>query len=89
MGGKPGFFEPKIMTDPKTLKIESVCKAKEIYELYKIYDQEYFKDKVLRILSKTLSVADLLNLYYSFDYFKMLAIKKVYNLNTYQEIEEY
>jgi len=89
MGGKPGFFEPKIMTDPKTLKIESVCKAKEIYELYKIYDQEYFKDKVLRILSKTLSVADLLNLYYSFDYFKMLAIKKVYNLNTYKEIEEY
>lgn len=88
-GGKPSFFDFKGMSDTKTLKIESVYKAKELYELYKIYDQEYFKAKVMTILNKTLSVADLLNLYYSFDYFKKLAIKKVYNTNSYDEIVKY
>ena len=37
-------------------------------------------------LDKTLSIADLLNLYYSFDYVKKLAIQRVYNLTNYQEI---
>lgn len=75
--------------DNRTLKIESVCKAKELYELYKIYDQEYFKSKVVEILDKTLTIDDLLNLYYSFDYFKKLAIKKVYKSDSYDEIVEY
>ena len=46
-GGKPGFFEFKSDNDLKHLKIESVRKAKELYELYKEYDKEYFKDIVL------------------------------------------
>lgn len=87
-GGKPSLFDFKI-GDLKTLKIESIYKAKELYELYKIYDQEYFKDKVLKILDKTLSVTDILNLYNSYDYFKKLAIKKVFNIKSYDEIVEY
>lgn len=87
-GGKTGFFDFK-SGDPKTLKIESIYKAKELYELYKIYDQEYFKDKVMLILDKTLSIADLLNLYYSFDYFKKLAIKRVFNTKSYEEVVSY
>jgi len=88
-GGKPSFFDFKGLTDSKTLKIESVYKAKELYELYKLYDQEYFKDKIMKILSKTLTISDLLSLYYSFDYFKKLAIKKVYNTKSYDEIVKY
>lgn len=87
-GGKISFFDFKA-NDSRTLKIESVCKAKELHELYKIYDQEYFKSKVMLILDKTLTIADLLNLYYSFDYFKKLAIEKVYKSNSYDEIVEY
>lgn len=87
-GGKISFFDFKA-NDSRTLKIESVCKAKELHELYKIYDQEYFKSKVMLILDKTLTVADLLNLYYSFDYFKKLAIEKVYKSNSYDEIVQY
>lgn len=87
-GGKISFLDFKA-NDSRALKIESVCKAKELHELYKIYDQEYFKSKVMLILDKTLTIADLLNLYYSFDYFKKLAIEKVYKSNSYDEIVQY
>ena len=64
-------------------------KAKELYELYAKYDEEYFKDQVKRILNPTLTVADVLHLYYSFDYFKKQIIQKVYKLTTYDDITRY
>lgn len=73
----------------KQLKLESIQKAKELYELYKKYDDEYFKDKVLKILNNTLTISDVLNLYYSYDYFKKLVIQGVYNINNYEEIIKY
>lgn len=88
-GGRPGFFEFKSDNDLKHLKIDSVRKAKELYELYKEYDKEYFKDRVLSILNSSITVADVLNLYYSFDYFKKLAIQKVYKITEYEEIIKY
>ena len=88
-GGKHSIFDFKSNVDVKKLKIESVYKAKELYELYKEYDQAYFKSQVLKILSNTLTISDLLHLYYSFDYFKKLAIQKVYKLKTYEEIIKY
>ena len=87
--GKPGIFEFKNDQELKNLKMESVLKAKELYELYKKYDEEYFDDQVMKILSPTMSISDLLNLYYSFDYFKKLAIQRIYRLNTYEEIINY
>ena len=87
--GKPGFFEFKSDNDLKHLKRESVIKAKELYELYKVFDEEYFKDKVMSILSNTLTIMDVLNLYYSFDYFKKLAISKAYNTTNFEEISKY
>ena len=88
-GGRPGFFEFKSDNDLKHLKIDSVRKAKELYELYKEYDKEYFKERVLSILNSSITVADVLNLYYSFDYFKKLAIQKVYKITEYEEIIKY
>lgn len=87
-GGRPGFFEFKSDSNLKQMKINSVCIAKELYELYGKYDKAYFKDKVLQILNNTISVSDVLNLYYSYDYFKKITIQRVYNLSTYEEIEE-
>ena len=86
-GGKQGIFKSNV--DVRKLKIESVYKAKKLYELYKEYDQAYFKVQVEKILSNTLTISDLLHLYYSFDYFKKLAIQKVYKLKTYDEIIKY
>ena len=87
-GGRPGFFEFNSDSNLKQMKINSVCIAKELYELYQKYDKAYFKDKVLQILNNTISISDVLNLYYSYDYFKKITIQRVYNLGTYEEIEE-
>ena len=73
----------------KKLKIESVSKAKELYELYKEKDEEYFKTKVLAILNKNTTVSDVLHLYYSFDYFQKLEIQNSYEINSYDEIIKY
>lgn len=88
-GGKPGLFTFKNDQELKNLKMESVLKAKDLYELYKKYDEEYFNDEVAQVLSNTMSISDLLHLYYSFDYFKKLALQKVYKLTTYEEVIEY
>ena len=69
--------------------MESVLKAKELYELYKKYDEEYFNFEVMQVLSNTMSISDLLNLYYSFDYFKKLELQRIYKLTTYDEVIEY
>lgn len=86
---KPGLFKVKSDVELKNLKMEAVLKAKELYELYKKYDEAYFNDEVMQVLSNTMSISDLLNLYYSFDYFKKIAIQKVYRLNTYDDVMKY
>lgn len=86
---KPGLFKVKSDVELKNLKMEAVLKAKELYELYKKYDEEYFNDEVMQVLSGTMSISDLLNLYYSFDYFKKIAIQKVYRLTTYDDVMKY
>ena len=72
----------------KNLKIDSVLKAKELYDLYKSYEQEYFKDKVSKVISPNITINDILRLYNSFDYFKKVSIQKVYELNEYDEVAE-
>ncbi len=84
-----GIFGSKNDNALKQLKIEAVKQAKELYELYKKFDQEYFKNKVLSILNNSLTISELLHLYYSFDYFKKMAIKKVFNITTYNEMKTY
>lgn len=87
-GTKNRFFEIKFEGNEKTLKTQSVKLAKELYDLYKEYDKEKFKVRVLSVLNSNITVSDVLNLYYSYDYFKKLAIQKSYNLSDYSEILE-
>jgi hypothetical protein len=87
--GGAGLFGIKNDSTLKQLKIDSVKQAKELYNLYKVYDKEYFKDKVLTMLNSSLTISELLHLYYSFDYFKKIAIKKVFNITTYDEMTKY
>ena len=88
-GGKFPFFEIKNEKNIKLLKTESIAKTKELYELYKTYDEKYFISKVLSNLNKNITIADVLHLYYSFDYFKKMAIQKAYETNSYDEIIQY
>ena len=88
-GGKFPFFEIKNEKNIKLLKTESIAKTKELYELYKTYDEKYFISKVLSNLDKNITIADVLHLYYSFDYFKKMAIQKAYETNSYDEIIQY
>lgn len=80
------FLMVKNLDQLKQLKMDSVNLAKELYSLYSEYNNEFFKQKVLSELDDTFTIAEFLNLYYSFDYFKKLAIKKVFNLNNYDDL---
>ncbi len=84
--GKLNFLDFKKGISSRQLKLDSLVLAKELYELYKQYDLEVFKRKVLTILNKVATVPELLNLYYSYDYFKKKTLEKVFKLTSYQEV---
>lgn len=84
-----GFLDFKENINLRQLKIESVGIAKSLYDLYKTYEQGCFNEKVLSILNKSLTISDLLHLYYSFDYFKKVAIKKYFEITSYSDITKY
>jgi len=88
-GGEPMLFDFTKGGAVKKLKIDSIKLAKELYDLYKIFDQEYFKEKVMEVLNDSLTVSDLLHLYYSFDYFKKMAIQTAFNTTIHEEIVKY
>lgn len=87
--GRPGLFEFKSDNDLNRLKRETVFLANELYQLYKSHDTEIFKEKIMDMLSHTLSISDILNLYYSHDYYKKITLQNVYNLKDYDTILKY
>lgn len=87
-GKKFGFLNFNSDARIEELKAEAVHKAKALAELYKKYEVEYFKDKVMKVLGPNFTISNLFNLYYNFEYFKKIVIKKVYKLNTYEEVVE-
>jgi hypothetical protein len=87
--GKVGLFKSSNDSALKQLKMDSIKQAKELYELYKSYDKEYFKSKVLSVLNSYMTISDVLHLYYSFDYFKKIALKKVFEITSYEDIIKY
>ena len=74
--------------DNRSLKIESVSEAKKLYALYKKYDDEYIKIKVLENLNINMTISEVLDIYYSFDYYKKLTIQNVFKLTSYNDIIE-
>lgn len=85
-GGSHLFMETKNESDIKMLKTDSIKMAKELHELYKNYENEYFKEKILNALYSSMTISEVLHLYYSFDYFKKESIEKVYNIVDYNEL---
>ena len=82
------FFKPK-EENLKNVKFESIKMANELCKLYDECINEYFNSKVMPQISESFAVADLLHLYYSFDYYKKTAIKKTYEIDNYDEIVKY
>lgn len=83
------LFNNKNEEATKKLKMDSIVLANELYTLYNNYNLENFKIKALSIVNNLLTLPELLHLYYSYDYFKKVAIKKVYNLTSYQDLVKY
>lgn len=86
---KSGFlFLKKDNTESmKTLKIESLKIAKELYDLYYEQETQQFENKILTLKDdELLLISDVVRLYYSFNYFKKETFKEIFNLTNYDEI---
>ena len=75
-------------SDNRALKVESISQAKKLYVLYKKYDDEYIKSKVLSVLNINMTISEVLDLFYSFDYYKKNTIQKVFELKSYNDVIE-
>lgn len=75
-----------ILNDNKKLKLKANLKAKELYDLYKKLDFLKFKYKVKKLISSTMTVSDVLHLYYSYDYFKKKMIEDAFQISDYDEV---
>lgn len=84
-----GKIESKNSEHLKQIKSDSIKLAQELYLLYKEYDREYINLKVFSVLNRAFTVSELLQLYYSFDYYKKIAIKKVFEITDYNKVTEY
>jgi len=84
---KSKIFNKKLSTDDENkIKLESVNMSNELYKLYKEYETEYFNNKVLLNLNESFTISQFLELYYSFDYFKKIAINEVFKISNYEEL---
>ena len=84
---KSKIFNKKLSTEEESkIKLDSVNMANELYKLYKEYEAEYFNNKVLLKLNESFTISEFLELYYSFDYFKKLAINEVFKISNYDEL---
>lgn len=84
-----GKMESKNSEHLKQIKSDSVKLAQELYLLYKEYNREYINCKVFSILNRAFTVSELLQLYYSFDYYKKIAIKKIFEVTDYNKVNDY
>ncbi len=81
--GKPNELEVS------KIKAESLNVAKELTKMYEKYDETYFIDKLIRVYSTSMTVSDFLTVLNSFEAFKRILLKKVFNLKSKAEVEEY
>ena len=65
-----GFFKRNKNISNKQHKVDSIVLAKELYNLYKVYDEERFKEKILTTVNNFVTIPELLHLYYSYDFLR-------------------
>ncbi len=82
-----GGFSAKGEIDLKNQLSDQVFRAKELEKLYESYDLAYFMERLVKVYSATMTISDMLNLYYSFDYFKKKLIKNVFNITNGEDLD--
>ena len=88
-GVKTSIFDIRNDSIIKNAKMKSNHLVRELSDLYKQYDEEYFKSKINNVISQDMTIEKVLHLYYSFDYFKKRDIQKAYETNEFNEIIDY
>ncbi|MEG1146410.1 MAG: hypothetical protein RRY22_01395 [Bacilli bacterium] len=75
--GKKGLFK---VNDKKIeeLKLETIKMSKEIDELNKKHDLIYYGWYIKRTANESITIGDVLKIFYNFDYLKKITIKQVY-----------
>ena len=86
ISGKTGLFGKSDKDTLNNLTNESIILANSIYKDYQKYDELYFENVVNKVLHESLTVSEVLNLYYSFDFYKKQEIKKTFSINVYDEL---
>lgn len=86
ISGKTGLFGKSDKETLNNLTNESIILANSIYKDYQKYDELYFENYINKILHESLTVSEVLNLYYSFDFYKKQEIKKAFSINVYDEL---
>lgn len=80
------FVSKKIEESLKKLKIESVKLAKEIYDLYQVYDNEKIKELITPNISSTTLIDDVLKLFASFNYYRKKTIEESLKIENYNDL---
>lgn len=80
------FASKKTEESLKKLKIESIKIAKEIYDLYQVYDKEKIKEMITPNISSTTLIDDVLKIYASFNYYRKSTIEKALKIDNYNEL---
>lgn len=83
--GKKGLF-PSKEEDIKNSTNESIIIANELYKEYKNYDKMYFENVINKMIHESLTVSEVLNLYYSYDFYKKEELKEAFEINNYEEL---
>lgn len=83
--GKKGLFSSK-EEDIKNATNESIIIANELYKEYKNYDKMYFENVINKMIHESLTVSEVLNLYYSYDFYKKEELKEAFEINNYEEL---
>lgn len=86
ISGRPSLFSVTKSINTNKLKMDTLKMANDLYVLYHEHDKEFFKQQVVSILHPSFTTYELLHLYYSFDFFKKQSIKKVYDVENYDEL---
>lgn len=72
----------------KSYKMDSIKKAKELYDLTHELNNLQFRQRCSELISPNFTVQDFLHLYYSYDYFKKNSLMTNFKLTKYEDLED-
>ena len=84
-----GLFNFRRESTMQLARMKSSHLTRKLVELYEEFDKEYFKEILYKNIHPDMTISDVLNLYYSYDYYKKCDIQKSYELTDYASVMDY